>query len=80
MNDIYLGSILLLPFTFAPRGFADCHGQVLRINDHQQLYALLGNRFGGDGVTSFALPNLSPPDREMRYCIAMEGAYPSKSA
>lgn len=80
MDDMYLGSIVLLPFTFVPRGFADCHGQLLAINDHQQLFALLGNRFGGDGKTTFALPTLPAPDRELRYCIAMEGIFPPHSA
>lgn len=45
-------------FNFAPRGWASCDGQVLPINQNQSLYSLLGTTYGGDGRTSFALPDL----------------------
>jgi microcystin-dependent protein len=56
--DPYLGEIRLVPFTFAPKGWALCAGQLLPINQNQALFALLGTNFGGDGRTTFALPDL----------------------
>jgi microcystin-dependent protein len=47
-----------MSFTFAPKGWALCNGQVLPINQNQALFALVGTTYGGDGITTFALPNL----------------------
>lgn len=47
-----------MAFNFAPRGWAFCDGQILPINQNQSLYSLLGTTYGGDGRTSFALPDL----------------------
>ncbi len=47
-----------MSFSFAPKGWALCNGQLLPINQNQALFALLGTTFGGNGQTSFALPNL----------------------
>jgi microcystin-dependent protein len=54
----FLGEIRLVPFTFAPRGWAICAGQLLPINQNQALFSLLGTNYGGDGRTTFALPDL----------------------
>ena len=56
--DPFLGEIRLVAFTFAPRGWAFCAGQLLPINQNQALFALLGTSYGGDGRTTFALPDL----------------------
>ncbi len=56
--DPFLGEIRLVPFTFAPTGWAFCAGQLLPINQNQALFALLGTNYGGDGHTTFALPDL----------------------
>jgi microcystin-dependent protein len=56
--DPFIGQIILFSFPFAPRGFAQCNGQLLPINQNQALFALLGTRYGGDGRTTFALPDL----------------------
>jgi microcystin-dependent protein len=56
--DQYLGELRLVPFTFAPKGWALCAGQLLPINQNQALFALLGVTYGGDGKTTFALPDL----------------------
>src|SRR5918992_266953 len=56
--DPFLGEIRLVPFTFAPRGWAFCAGQLLPINQNQALFALLGTTYGGNGKTTFALPDL----------------------
>ena len=58
MSEPFLGEIRLMGFNFAPRGWAFCNGQVLPINQNQSLYSLLGTTYGGDGQTSFALPDL----------------------
>ena len=54
----YLGEIRIVPFTFAPRGWALCNGQLLPINQNQALYSLFGTMYGGDGQFNFALPDL----------------------
>lgn len=56
--DPYLGDIMIVGFNFCPRGWAEAAGQLLPINQNQALYSLLGTQFGGDGVTTFALPDL----------------------
>jgi microcystin-dependent protein len=58
MGDIYLGSLMLVPYTFDPLGFVSCDGRMLYVTQNTALFALLGNRFGGDGKTTFALPDL----------------------
>ena len=57
-TEPYLGEIMLVPFAFAPDGWAMCNGQFLPIGQNQALYSLLGNTYGGDGVTTFRLPDL----------------------
>jgi microcystin-dependent protein len=56
--DPLLGEIMLVGFNFAPRGWAFCDGQILPISQNQSLYSLLGTTYGGDGRTTFALPDL----------------------
>ena len=58
MATPYVGQISIVSFGFAPKGFALCNGQVLPINQNQALFSLLGTTYGGDGQTTFALPNL----------------------
>lgn len=55
--DEYLGSIGIFPFGFAPRNFAQCNGQMMSINSNQALFSLLGTMYGGNGQTTFALPD-----------------------
>jgi microcystin-dependent protein len=54
----FIGELRLVPFNFAPKGWALCAGQLLPINQNQALFALLGTTYGGDGRTTFALPDL----------------------
>jgi microcystin-dependent protein len=56
--DPLLGQIYLVPYNFAPRGFAFCAGQLLPIAQNSALFSLLGTTFGGNGQTTFALPDL----------------------
>lgn len=58
MTEPFLGEIRMFGFNFAPQGWAFCNGQLLPINQNQALFALLGNMYGGNGTTTFALPNL----------------------
>lgn len=58
MSEPFLAEIRIVSFAFAPRGWALCNGQVLPINQNQALFSLLGTTYGGDGRTTFALPNL----------------------
>lgn len=54
----FLGQIYIVGFTFAPRGFATCDGQLLSIAQNTALFSLLGTMYGGNGQTTFALPDL----------------------
>ncbi len=56
--DQFLGQLLLVPYSFAPRGWAFCQGQLVPISQNTALFSLLGTQYGGDGRSSFALPNL----------------------
>jgi len=56
--DPFIGQIMMVPYDFAPRGWAFCDGKLLPIMQHTALFSLLGTRFGGNGQTSFALPDL----------------------
>ena len=58
MAEPFLGELRIMSFVFPPKGWALCNGQFLPINQNQALFALLGTTFGGNGQTTFALPNL----------------------
>ncbi|MDZ5623244.1 phage tail protein [Nocardioides bizhenqiangii] len=58
MSEPFLSEIKLFAFNHVPKGWAMCNGQFLPINQNQALFALLGTRYGGNGVTTFALPDL----------------------
>jgi microcystin-dependent protein len=86
--DPILGQIVQVPWHWSMRGWMQCRGQLLPIQQYAALYSLLGNNFGGDGRTTFAVPDLRPRDenkqpREWEYNelvshIAIEGMYPSR--
>lgn len=58
MSEPFLAEIRMFSFAFAPRGWALCNGQLLPINQNQALFSLLGTTYGGNGQTTFALPDL----------------------
>lgn len=58
MAEPFIGEIRAFPFAFAPRGWALCNGQTLPVNQNQALFSLLGTTYGGNGQTTFALPDL----------------------
>ena len=86
----FIGEIIAVPYTFAPRDFAFCEGQTLPISGNDALFALLGVNYGGDGRRTFQLPDTRdveaaaqkagrharPP---FRYAIAISGVFPSRS-
>jgi len=58
MSDQYLGEIRMFSGNYAPQGWAFCNGQTLNVNEYSALFSLLGKTYGGDGHTTFALPDL----------------------
>src|ERR687883_1005088 len=58
MADPFVAEIRIFPFSFAPRGWAFCDGQILPISQNTALFSLLGTMYGGNGQSTFALPNL----------------------
>lgn len=58
MADPFVAEIRIFPFTFAPKGWAFCDGQLLPLSQNTALFSLLGTTYGGNGQSNFALPNL----------------------
>lgn len=58
MANQFLGQVMLVSFNFAPRGWQQCNGQLLPISSNTALFSLLGTNYGGDGRSSFGLPDL----------------------
>jgi microcystin-dependent protein len=79
-GDQLLGSIALFPYAFSPTGFLPCDGRQLPVRNHSALFSLLSTRFGGDGHTTFYLPNATgrEPIKNLSYNIAIQGVYPSR--
>jgi microcystin-dependent protein len=80
MPDVYMGTIALVGFNFAPQGWALCDGQILSIAQNTALFTLLGATYGGNGQTTFALPNIKASSLQegLNYIIAVQGIYPSR--
>lgn len=105
ITERYVGEIILVGFNYCPRGTTEANGQLLAINKNTALFSLYGTYYGGDGRTSFGLPDLrkraaisqddSNPLGEvktsaagnqkndvsfltLRYCVVLEGLYPSR--
>jgi len=81
--EAFIGEIRLLPYNFTPLGWAACDGTQLAIAQNQALFSLLGTVFGGDGLNTFALPELRdksplPQDGQGGYHIALQGMFPSR--
>jgi microcystin-dependent protein len=78
--EVFIGTILLFPYSFIPTGSVPCDGRLLQIVSNQALFALIGNLYGGDGRTNFAVPNLNGAETlpQMRYYIALTGIFPQR--
>lgn len=84
----YLGEIMFVPFEFCPLGWLPADGRSMSISANTALFSLLGTLYGGDGQTTFELPDLrgqiidpgKGPDRKRKItaCVAVEGVYPSR--
>jgi microcystin-dependent protein len=82
MDDLYYtGTITLFAYNFTPRSFFQCNGQILQISAYQALYSLIKDNYGGDGITTFALPNMLglEPYPGMNYYICYSGTIPPPS-
>jgi len=58
MSEPFLSEIKIFGFNWPPKGWAQCDGQILPINQNEALFSLVGTKYGGDGQTSFALPDM----------------------
>ena len=76
--DEILGMIKLFGGNFAPQGWVLCNGGLLSIMENQAVYAIVGNKFGGDGRTNFAVPKLDSPLDGTIYVMCVNGVYPSR--
>jgi microcystin-dependent protein len=75
--DEYLGTIKLTAAGFVSKEYLECNGQLLSVSQNQALYALLGNKFGGNlNDNNFALPTLTPPSVDLKYIICVDGVFP----
>jgi microcystin-dependent protein len=78
--EVYLGLIKAFPYDYVPLGWLRCEGQTIPIVQNQALYALIGIKFGGDGKTTFALPDLrgaeTDPGGLCKYCMCTMGLFP----
>jgi microcystin-dependent protein len=82
--DPFVGEVVTLANNFCPIGFAPLDGQLLPINQNQALFSLLGTTYGGDGVTTFALPRGKPvatlvQGAPLLQCIALIGIFPPRN-
>ncbi len=79
--DFVLGQIQLFAFHFAMEGWMVCDGRSLPISQNQALFSLLGTTYGGDGHSTFCLPNLknTAPLSGLEYYIAVQGIYPMRA-
>lgn len=80
MASPFIGQIIPFAGTFAPRGWAFCNGQLLPINQNTALFALIGTQFGGNGSTTFGLPNLQGRVVVGAGQLAGGASYPSGSS
>lgn len=86
--DAMIGTITIFAGNFAPRGWAFCDGALLPIADHPALFSILGTSYGGDGIGTFALPDMRgrvaaqsslQPMLFMTFIIAIAGVFPSRA-
>jgi len=78
--ECLIGQIQILPIGYAPQDWLPCDGRLLQISQNQTLYSVLGTKFGGNGSTTFAVPDLRPAaiGDYNQYYIATVGFYPER--
>jgi len=81
MSEPFVGETRLFPFSFAPNGWLACQGQLVPTEQFPSLFAAIGTTYGGDGTTTFALPDVAPLESAdgspVSVCISMYGAPPA---
>jgi microcystin-dependent protein len=79
----FIGEVETFAFNFCPLGWSTLNGQLLLISQNTALFSLLGTIYGGDGVTTFALPTAKPiftaTEAVLLQCIALQGIFPSRN-
>jgi microcystin-dependent protein len=81
MSDPFVGETRVFSFDFAPEGWLPCDGRLLSISENTVLFALIGNKYGGDGKSNFAIPTLKGPDsggEALGYYLAIVGVFPPR--
>jgi microcystin-dependent protein len=81
-DEFYIGQVIYTAFTFPHKGWMKCEGQLLLIKDYPALFALLGTRYGGDGTSTFSLPDLRDrgawPANKPVAQICVDGIFPCR--
>jgi microcystin-dependent protein len=81
MSQPFAGETRIFPFNFAPAGWLACQGQLLSTDEFPGLFAVIGTTYGGDGTTTFALPDVAPLESAdgspLSVCISLFGADPA---
>ncbi|CBS86460.1 Phage Tail Collar domain protein [Azospirillum lipoferum 4B] len=82
MMEYLISDIILLACSYVPESFLPCDGSIVPIAQYQALYSLIGTQYGGDGRTTFGLPNLKgkEPLPTLHYVICYNGYYPPRPA
>lgn len=79
----FVGEVETFAFDFCPQGWSTVNGQLLPISQNTALFSLLGTTYGGDGLTTFALPTAKPvftaTGAVLLQCIALQGVFPSRN-
>jgi microcystin-dependent protein len=82
-SNPFLGEVETFAFNFCPQGWSTLNGQLLLISQNTALFSLLGTTYGGDGVTTFAVPTAKPiftaTGAVLLQCIALFGVFPSRN-
>lgn len=76
-----IGETRIFAFNFAPEGWAPCQGQLLSIDEFSPLFMVIGTTYGGDGATTFALPDAKGPvsgQEALQVCINLDGSFPTR--
>ena len=84
-SEPFIGQTSYFPYTFCPRGWSEADGKLLEISQYSALFSLLGANYGGDGRTTFGLPDFRRDGETYseydagRWCVALEGVFPSRN-
>lgn len=86
-GDQTLGAVCITAANFCPKDYALANGAILQVSEHNDLFRVIGNKYGGDGKSTFALPNMMPKrivhatdQSKLLRCMAMQGRFPATSA